>query len=417
MKALLLRLAELPDKAWLALAFLLRLGFALKLGGGFYQADEQGFELPAWGIIHQGLYGWDGYALIQPPLASALIALVYAVCGRHPLAARLFLTVVGTATAYLVGRFVRDLTGSSKSGKLALMLACVYPFFIYYGGMLTSETSYLLASTAGLWLLCRSLRERGAPLWEAAAAGLTLSLAGLCRTEGAAIFLIILLCSLAAVAAGRWDGRSALAALFFFAAPLAGWTARNHAHSGHWSFDEHGGTSLLHGTVVFDENEVDTSVAMDALHGMKFWNDGWAMPEHEREKYFTQVAFQYMREHPAKTLGQWARKFVSFWRFYPRVDKSYRGIPGNDPGAGVSRWLMVLASLLFEPALILGGLYGLWTLRERAWELFPLGLFILGTNAVHVLSVSQMRYRLPIMPVLMLGLCFLLSHLVDEPVA
>jgi hypothetical protein len=65
---------------------------------------------------------------------------------------------------------------------------------------------------------------------------------------------------------------------------------------------------------------------------------------------------------------------------------------------------LVAVSLLFEPALILGGLWGLVSLRRRWRELFPLALFLLGTMAIHMVSVSQMRYRLPILPILIFGL-------------
>ena len=67
-------------------------------------------------------------------------------------------------------------------------------------------------------------------------------------------------------------------------------------------------------------------------------------------------------------------------------------------------------SLLVEPALILGGLAGLWGLRRRWETLLPLPLFLLGTMGIHVIVVSQMRYRLPVMPILILGLASLLAR-------
>jgi len=397
------RLLELPDKLWLGLALSLRLGFALKLGDGLYQADENGYTAMAGLLARTGFFGAQRQAAIEPPATTAFIAVFYRVFGAHPVFARLGMAFLGVAAAYLVGRLVEDLTGSKKSGKLALILACVYPFFVYYSAMLTSETPYLLSATAGLWLLCRSIRDRS---WTtAASAGAALGLAGLCRTEGVAIFAIIIACVFISA-----DRRSSLAALICFAVPLGAWSARNHSYSGHFNLDEHGGRTILIGTMFFEQNEIDTANAVEAFQATEIWRSGSTLPPYEREKYFKNAAVSYMRENPGRTMGQWARKFVNFWRFYPRLDKTLSRVPGNDPAAGLGRSALVLISLLFEPALILGGLGGLWELRGRWKELFPLVLFVSGTAAVHTLVVSQMRYRLAVMPVLMLGLCSWLSR-------
>ncbi len=404
------KLTDLQEKYWLALAFLLRLGFALRLGGGLYQADENGNELSAWLMAqNRAFVGLDGKPLVAPPLTTFQIAVFYEIFGRHPLIARLGLSVLSTAVVWVVGRFVRDITDSPKNGKLALILAAVYPFFIYYGGMLMSDLQYVFFITIGLWLLARGLRERGAPVWESAGAGLALGFAGLCRSEGIGIFLVIFPLLLIFLREYR---RPVAVALLFFLLPLAGWATRNAAVDGHWSLihDHHSGTSLLHGTVVFDQNEVDTGEAMESLHKMPFWQDGWKMPEHEREESFTKVAIQYIRDNPGKYAYECLYKFFGFWRFYPRADKSYTASAGNNPAAGAKRWLLTIVSLIFEPALIVCGLWGLWSLGRRA-ELLPLWLFLLGTNAVHALTVSQMRYRLPVMPVLMLGFCAWLGRL------
>ena len=81
----------------------------------------------------------------------------------------------------------------------------------------------------------------------------------------------------------------------------------------------------------------------------------------------------------------------------------------------MSRNLLVAASLAFEPLLILGGFWGLWLLRDRAATLFPIPLFILGTMGIHILVVSQMRYRLPVMPFLILGAAFAAARRLAKP--
>jgi len=56
------------------------------------------------------------------------------------------------------------MTGSKSAGRLALAISAIYPFFIYYSGMLMSEPLYLLFVTGGLWALCASIKKRRSPL-------------------------------------------------------------------------------------------------------------------------------------------------------------------------------------------------------------------------------------------------------------
>jgi len=47
--------------------------------------------------------------------------------------------------------------------------------------------------------------------------------------------------------------------------PLLLWCHRNKSITGHFNIDNHGGVTLLHGTVLLDYNEIDTGVAMKEL--------------------------------------------------------------------------------------------------------------------------------------------------------
>ena len=164
----------------------------------------------------------------------------------------------------------------------------------------------------------------------------------------------------------------------------------------------------------FELNEQDTSLAVQAMEREAFYQEAQRLPEGERDAVLRSEAFKFMREHPWHTLGQWWAKAINFWRFYPRVDKAYIEREGSHPTAGASRWFLVAVSLLFEPWLILGGLAGLILLVRRDPLLFPLPLFLLGTMGIHIISVSQMRYRLPVMPWLILGACWLLAESAGE---
>lgn len=398
------RFQSVPEWAWLTLAFALRAIFALKLDGRMVQLDENAYDAAAWSVASSGSFGPPGTVIAPlPPLFFSLFYLA----GHYPVLARLGQGAVSTATAWALGRATREWTGSELAGRLALALAAVYPFFVYYSGTLLTESLYLACLVAGFLELGRAVRApRGDPR-SAAKAGLWLGVAALARAEGAFIWAV--LWALAALAAARrvWPWRAWAVGVACWALPILGWCARNRAVAGRFALDLHGGATLLHGTRYFELNEMDTAYAEAALQREPWYAETNALPDAERDEALRAKAFEYMKEDPWRMFSQWRRKFVNFWRFYPRTDKIYADDDRSRPAAGAKRWALTAVSLLFEPWLILGGWAGLLLLASKDPRAFALPLFILGTLGIHLISVSQMRYRLPAMPWLILGLAWL----------
>ena len=362
-------------------ALLLRLAYALKLGSRFYQIDEVGYDAPAKILAETGALS----GIIAPPIPVGFFALFYKLFGHDMLWPRLGQAFAGTAVVWLVGRMTRDVTRSERAGALAMLVAAVYPFFVYYGGVLMSETFYVLFVTLALWQLMAGRAWLG---------GLALGLSALCRVEGAFIAPLVLL------AARRKE------AALFFLIPVLAWMGRNKLAVGAFTLDNHGGMTLIHGTMYHDlAQEKDTADVMKAVENEPWYQEAQRRPEHERDALYRKAAVEWMKANPGATARGWLEKLWLFWRPYPRTDKVYHQTEHSKPDVGLGRGALVAISLLFEPWLILLGLYGLWKLR--AW---PAWAFIAGTCGIHVLVVSMMRYRLPVMPLLIMGACFALSR-------
>lgn len=390
------QMRQVPAAAWLGLAFALRAAFALKLGDAFYQTDELGFHAVALNLARTGAMTQNGAPVAAAPLPTAFFALFYAAFGDRPLLPRLAQAAVSTATAWLIGRLAEEVSGSARAGRLALTLSCAYPFFVYYSAVLMSETLYVAGVVAALIFTARALKS-GAPR-AAAAAGLCWSLAALTRVEAAPIALLVwLACALSL------PSKTLAAGILAWLLPILSWCARNQAAIGSFTLDNHGGSTLLHGTLLHDlSQEQDTSTAMAQVEREAWYQETQRLPEAERQRVYRDHALSFMREHPATTLRQWGEKLWLFWRPWPRTDKAYHGPDGHSPDAGAKRWMLVIISLLFEPWLIALGFSGLWVLRRRP-ESRPLWLFLIGSTGIHVLIVSMMRYRLACMPLLIAG--------------
>lgn len=376
-------LERVSPRAVLLFALLLRLAYALKLGSRFYQIDELGYDTAARIVAETGsLPG------IAPPIPVAFFAFFYGLLGGDMLWPRLGQAFAGTLLVWLVGLMTEEVTKSKPAARLALLLSAVYPFFVYYGGVLLSETLYLVFLTAAFWQLASGAQP---------AFGLLLGLAALCRVEAAFIAPLVLI---------TIPRKKLLPAALAFAVPLLFWMSRNKLATGAFTLDNHGGMTLIHGTMHHDlAQEKDTADVMKQAATEPWFIEAQARPEHERDALYRKAAVDWMKANPKATARGWLDKFLLFWRFYPRTDKVYHQTEHSRPDVGLSRSVLVAVSLLFEPALILLGLYGLWKLR--AW---PIWGFIAGTCGIHVLVVSMMRYRLPVMPFLIMGASFVLSE-------
>lgn len=413
MRALVRKAEALPAWAWLSAAFLARAAFALRAGDGFRQVDEMAYASLGRDLAARGLS-----ALAQPhvaPPAAGLALAPFFLAGPSLVHARLGQALTGTLLVWLVSRLTAALSKSERAARLALALAAVYPFFVYYCGMLLSETTYLVLLCAAFWQLARGAQERD--VRSSALGGFLLGAAALARPEGFFVALLVWLAAGLLCLRRAWSRPALGAALLCWLLPLAGWSLRNKRVEGSYRLDYHGGITLYIGAAHYEQNERDTAEAMKAVEAEPVYAEALKLSPVESDKLFTRAAFAYMRAHPLETLGHWASKLLAFWRFYPRVDKSYAQSPGFSPDVGTPRWGLVVASLLFEPALLLGGLAGFWLSRKRWDAWLPLWAFVLGTTLIHMVSVSQMRYRLPVMPAFIAGLCVLIAALCDKPSA
>ncbi len=397
------RISESSPILWFSLALILRLIFALKLGNGFYQIDESGFYSAALNLARFKVYGSGKLASAGAPIPAFYYSLFFRLSGDYPLAARLGLLILDLFLVWIVWKMTEELTHSQIAGKIALAISSIYPFFIYYGGMLLSETPYLVFMTFGIWRLCQMLAADKADFSNAAAAGISLGLAGLSRPEGAVIMLGIWLL---AFFFSRKDLRllKSLGLSFLcWTAILFSWSLRNRIETGSFALDSHGGINLLYGTMLFNINEQDTSAAIDLLNKIPSFAGTKSLPASLQDKIYWKAAFHFICEHPKTVFKQWGQKTINFWRFYPRQDKFYMEGPRSQPNVGLKRNALVFISLLTEPCLIFLGSWGILKQLKINHAVYPIFLFILATFFLHMISVSQMRYRLPLMPFLILG--------------
>lgn len=341
----------------------------------------QGFGSPYWEPT--------GPTAIVPPVYPAILAGLYRVFGVHaPAAGQAALTLnvlFSSATCIAIWGIGRELF-DRRVGLLASLLWAVYPLTGFSDVLYVWNTSlYVLLLTSFFWAVLRIRAESGAAAWT----GLGL-LSGLTvLTEPAALAAV-----LPALAWLWWmrkpPVRKGLLVLLVMAVPIAGWTVRNYRVFDRPVFLRSGFGSQL--SLGLTGEDLVTTHAPASLPGRnpvetrRYAEEG----EIEYMRRRQSEALDWIESHPEAYARTVARRAIAFW---------------TGSGDVVARYWFygrfeVLKRLLFALPAILA-LPGLLCLRrKRPEEAILLSAVLILYPVVYYLTVSYLRFRLPLEPLL-----------------
>ncbi len=313
------------------------------------------------------------------PGYPVFLAATWGLFGKSLLAARLAQALVGTLAVWLVWRLGRAVFGDFE-GLAAAWILAVYPFAVMFTPLILAETVFIAFLLWGALCLRSAWAGRTG---SAALAGLAFGLATLVR---ASLLPGVLLFAAAWVLLRRFaKGAVARATLMLavFAATMTPWTVRNWlASGGHFV-----PTTLRAGPSLYEalNPEADGGPMMDRI------NWGWGttgLSEYEQHRLWQQRAAAWARANPGRVLALAGRKLVRFWNPIPNAGEFRR--PLLCAAIAVPYVAVMLLALV--------GLAGSWRRLEACLILL---LPVVYYALLHVVFVSSIRYRLPVMPLLM----------------
>lgn len=266
---------------------------------------------------------------------------------------------------------------------LAGLATAVDPFLVFFSGLLLTETLFAAGLVTAWWLLvgmCRPNRRLGVA--PAVLLGGVLLLCVMLRPSSAVLAPM----AAAAVAVCRRMDRAGVVAgiisLVVVVLGLVPWAARNHAVIGQWRWlTTRGGISF------YDGFQPGATGASDLAH-TKVMPEVKGLGEVEWDRYFQRQAWSAIRQDPGRAIGLAWPKFRRTWNPWPNVENYRRGLAG----IAAAVWTMLLLGL---------AACGLWRTRGAvaAWVvlLLPVAVF----TFVHMIYVGSVRYRVPVMPLVM----------------
>jgi len=380
-------------RRWLALIVVL--GLLLRLAAALLFDPDQSPITFEYGTISRslvdtGVYGFDLYGYeelhessFMPPIYPLVLAITMALAGsRFFMVLRLIQVFVSTLGMIFGYGIARQALGRRDVALIAALGMAVYPPFIGHVTQVDTATfDVVLLQGFVLFSLWGVRRSRAR---EFLVAGAWLGLAGLTRAPA----LIAIAAVPVGLAAARRPFRDVLRltgiAGLGMLALVAPWSIRNTVVQGAPVLvSTNGGMNFWIGNHTGATGEfvwTEVSPMLQRTRGMN---------ETERDAFFYQQSYDFIRNHPDQFLGLLGRKLFYFLWFRPGLGESYEGL-GDLVGAARSAYTLSYAALL--PLALIGIVVTLIRWRDLALVY----CVMLGYLLVSILFFVATRFRAPI---------------------
>jgi len=379
-------------------AAVLRVGWALRQPANHLVYDDsKGYHAVAVNFLDgNGLMQGGSTQISRVPVYPLFLAACYKIFGREYYAApRVIQSLAGALVCVLVYAIAAPFFGRGVA-LLAAAMAAVYPFFVYYSGVLLTETLFTLALTLFMYLVLgidrRAFRGILAP---AAVAGV---LAGATVLLKPSFLTFVPFLGVIWLVVSRRPTRALKAVLVIVLCTgliMCPWIVRN------WTLTERFvPTTLLVGISLYEAvyPGADGGPAMDRLpdrvHGLS---------ECDENREYLRISWKLIRDDPGRILALAGRKFLRFWNV----------VPNSPDHQGVVYRVVSIASVV---PLLCFALVGLLRAPVPRGERLLLLSGPIHFTLVHMLFVSSIRYRAPVMPMMMVLAAAGIFRLLGRPV-
>ncbi len=343
---------------------------AVKLAatGEFWIGDDRAWDMP-------------GTALFFAPMVRLF--------GPYVMPIRFAQSLLLVVQSGLIALTAQRIFGNTLTAFVAASVAALYPFSLFYQGLLLSETLFttlLLASIAALYWW----RKRGSAI------GWPLVVVCLCFAAATLTKATLTILPPFLIAATVWTTGASLrrtlvilaVATCLYSAFLSPWWVRNAVVLGSFvPFTTGSAQNLYLGNNPKNPDAgIDWATNAEPAMTAKMA----ALPDEvERQAAYSRAATDYIKANPTAFICSAFKKLIRFWDLVPNASEFRTGLYSI---VSVASFGSVMALALIAALR-----------RRRQWRLFaPLYLIIGYFSFVHVVTIASLRYRLPIEPILIL---------------
>lgn len=299
-------------------------------------------------------------------------------------AARVLDIFLSALTVLLVYRLTIAIFDNQRAAILAALATAVYPFFVFYSGVLLTETLYIFLLVLAFDCFYRKK-------YFLAALVVVLSILQRPTLDFLAPLLIIAFTCLVHHSGYKKAFSVLLAYAAIYLALFIPWWMHQHD-----KYDQFVRLNLADGLVWYSGNNPLNTSGGGVVGSAKGDDLDKQVFEHiedpyEKNEAYKAAAFEYIKENPARFVRMMGVKFVRFWRLYPYTPEF------ENP------FYVIVSILSFGPVLLLALLFVISRINiRRHWHthvrVLPIYMLIGYLSLVHMMTIGSIRYRLPLEP-------------------
>ncbi|MCS7151564.1 MAG: glycosyltransferase family 39 protein [Endomicrobia bacterium] len=330
---------------------------------------------------------------LKPPFYSIFLAMLFCIFGPSIILVQIAQCFLEGLTIYLVYFIARKIFSLEPVALLASVITAVDPFLIYFTNDVMAETlSAFLVSTISYFLILSTDGE----LWSAIVAGCLIGLSVLTRGNFAGYLVFVCLLGLIYYIVNkklRFGIYNLLAITIPALLIVSLWLYRNYRIYNEIVLAYQRGVlwqGLNPNFETFEGNKAWDKQIEDEIKGMDLI---------QSDRYAWKKGLEYIKQYPEKFLYVYVKKILKFWRPVPYY--------------GYSKKEKIISFAFFTPVLVLF-ISGLFLTARFAGKLWPLYAFILNFTLFTALMWVQLRYRVPLHPVLHVFAGYTLWYVVDR---
>jgi len=332
-------------------------------------------------------------------LYTLYLAFVYKIFGPNPLIARIIQSVIVGILLPLLTFKLGKFLFTEKVGLVAAGISAIYIYFVYYAGTLMTESFYILAILTSLYLAMRLVKinqgeDAKAKYRYAILLGITLGMAALLRQL---IILFIPFVFLWVWWSGRKTGRKSLIPDLAVVGIIIGLLILPFTVYNYLRFDRFVLLNTNAGYAFFWGNHPIYGTHFESILPPEMGTYQELIPDelhHLDEAALDQellgIGIQFILEDIQRYVLLSLCRIPPYFMFWPSPDSS-----------AISNFSRVFSFGIFWPFMLLGLIYAPFSkflkqkLRLEA-PLMLIYLFIIIYAAIHILTWTLIRYRLPI---------------------
>lgn len=370
------------------LALVVRLAFVLFFPP-LYALDTGSYE-----IVAQSLLKGDGFSsppgvpdATRAPIYPLFLAGIYFLFGQNHMAIKLVQAILGAISCLIIYFIAKEIFNRKVGLWSGVVMALYFPLISTAGFVLSEELSIFLL-TISIFFLTRATKRKQVKWYVLS--GILMGLATLCRPM-TLLFPFFLYLTIPFLPFKKKE--FILISIFFLSMIIiiAPWTIRNYIRFNTFiAVQTGGGTNLWVGSYFPSDGlfPYSSSSYQNPKDQETYDKIARGLSPIEADKAYSREAIKNILNNPSGYLRLCVEKFRRFWFWIPggvKVLKSYPKIKFGITAVDYSIFLLFIL--------------GLWVgLKENWRDKSPILAIILYFTIMHTLIFAIPRYRLPIMP-------------------